>query len=940
MRKQFYEKVLPSQGIYCAAGIDRSGKTFHRFVDTLDELEIEIENFQADGLNAFVAMNSFSGHSRKAEYAAYCKSFFIDLDVEVGNPKKYASKEDALAALDDFIKIAELPPPVRVDSGGGIHAYWILDRDVPTAEWKAYATKFKQLCLDHIKIDPAVTADAARVLRCPETLHLKGDPKPTLFLDTEFNEYEFDMFKQYLGEVDLDTQSLLAILPKGMDDDTREIAKLNNFQTTFQEIAERSLEGNGCNQISNILINASTLEEPLWYAGLSIARHCTDWETAIHLMSEDHPEYNRETTIRKSEQAFGKPFACDKFESLNPGGCGGCPFRGRITNPLAIGRRLAEAPTVEEIHPEDAIRIEKDSQAIPVFPAFLKPYVRGVNGGVYYVPPTKVDEDGKKIQDDPICLSVNDLAPIKRMYSAADGETLMMRHLMKHDPTKEFLLPMKLVYASDKLKEILSSNSVTFLPNHLLHIQNYLIKWDQYLQSKDRAEIMHMQMGWTENNDGFVVGLTEITRSGEERKASASPLVRNISKLLNPAGDYEIWKKSANALNEPGFEMHAFGVLCGFGSPLMRYTSTSGVMVSFTSVESGNAKTGAMYGGISVWGDPKELSVVDGNATDNAFIGRLLNLKNLMFGIDEASNARPEDISRLVHRISQGKAKMRMQASVNAERDLEMTASLIAMLTSNQPMYDKLQTIKASPDGEVARLVEFVIERPQPMAANPHMGKEIFDPFRHNYGFAGIEFIKYVFKVGDDVIKQKMNAWQARFESDFGTDTSFRFYQNLILATFTAGELAVEAGILEYDLPRIYKKVVNKMIDIRDNTVKIAPSDFKTLLGEFGDMNQSKFLFMDGEKLINQYDPRELLGRIEIDTGMYYVSRTEFKKFLAERGVSTRQFEAVMKEDKVLMGVEKKRLGAGWKGGASFHPIWVYAFKTNNVEELINAKKN
>jgi hypothetical protein len=244
--------------------------------------------------------------------------------------------------------------------------------------------------------------------------------------------------------------------------------------------------------------------------------------------------------------------------------------------------------------------------------------------------------------------------------------------------------------------------------------------------------------------------------------------------------------------------------------------------------------------------------------------------------------------------------------------------------------------VKASPDGEVARLVEFHIERPNALVANPNLGREIFNEFRYNYGHAGIEFIKYVFKMGDDDIILRMKKWHDRFKADFGTDTSYRFYENLVVATFTAGELVKEAGIIEVDLDNVYTKVVSKMIDIRDSTVKIAPSDYKTLLGEYSNNHQSSFLCFDGDKVINTYEPRELIGRIEIDTGMYYVSRTEFKKFLAERGISARQFELVMKNDKLMVGVEKKRLGAGWKGGSAFHPIWVYAFKTDNVDSLVN----
>lgn len=936
MRKEFYEKALPSQGVYCVAGIDKNGKITNRFTETLSDLYALIEKIEADQ-NVFVALNTFGGHSRKAEYAIYCKSFFIDLDVATDNPKKYPSKDAALADLEDFVRLKELPPPIRVDSGTGIHAYWLFDKEIPTEEWRTYAAKFKQLCLDHLKIDPAVTADAARILRCPESNNYKTDP-PTRgrFIDTEFNEYSFDEFKDYLGKEEPTINSILASLPKGLDEDTKQIAKLDNYETTFQDIAEKSLEGSGCAQIKNILVNATMLEEPLWYAGLSIARHCTDWETAIHLMSEDHPEYNYEATVRKANQSSGKPFSCEKFAELNPKGCDGCPLRGKITNPLAVGRKLKEAKT-EEYTPENAVWVAQNPEEVPVLPQYLYPYVRGSeSGGIFYVPPPKIDKDGGKWQDDPICISQNDLAPFKRMYSGPDGESLMVRHAMKKDPTREFMLPMKHVYATDKFKEILSTEGVAFEINHTNHLANYFIKWNRYLQSMDKAEIMHMQMGWTASNDAFVIGTTEITNKGEERKAAASALVRNISKLLVRQGDYDIWKKSANALNEPGFEMHMFALLCGLGSPLMRMTSTSGAMISFTSVETGNAKTGAMYAGLSVWGNPKELSVVDGNATDNAFIGRLLNLKNIFFGIDEASNIDPEQLSRLIHRISQGKAKMRMQSSVNAERDLEMTASLIAMVTSNHPMYEKLQKIKASPDGEVARLIEFVIERPTPLINNPSLGREIFDEFRYNYGHAGPEFIKEFFKLGEERVKDKMDAWQTRLRKDFGDDTGYRFYENVVKAAFTAGEIARDAGILRVDLDRVYTKVVSKMLEIKDSTAHINQNDFKNLLGEFSNKNQSSFLFMDEGKMINTYEPRQLVGRIEVDTGMYYVSRTEFKKYLAELNISARQFEMVMRADKILIDVEKKRLGAGWKGGSTFHPIWVYAFKTDNVESLVN----
>lgn len=929
MRKQFYEKVLPSQGIYCVAGIDKNGFTKHHFANTLDEVESNIELVQEKGHNVFVALSSFSQESRKGDAALFCKSFFIDLDVGVGD-KKYGTKKEALADLDSFVESVGLPPPVRVDSGNGVHAYWILDRDIPIAEWKIYANKFKNKCLEHLKIDPAVTADVSRILRCPETLHLKGEPKPTKFLDTEFDEWDYDVFTEFLGKEEVGLQAILAAAPKGLDDDTKSILKHDNYAKSFRDIAEKSINDQGCAQIKHILMNATTLEEPMWYAGLSIARHCDDWEEAIHLMSEDHPEYSSENTIKKANQTYGKPQGCSAFEKLNPGGCDGCPLKGRITNPLYFGRSLKEAPTAE-ITSEDAVRIETNPEEIPVFPPFLKPYARGVNGGVYYVPPAKGEEE--EDSGGPVCISVNDLFPIKRMFSPVDGECMIMRHSMKHDPVREFLLPMSNVYALDLFRKALANNSVAFIPAHTNHLQSYMIKWNAYLQSKMKAEIMRTQMGWTEERDAFVIGLSEITATGETRPAAASPLVRNISKLLKPHGSYEDWKASAKKLDQPGYELHAFGLLCGFGSPLMSLTATSGVSVSFYSTESGTGKTGAMYAGLSVWGDPKELSVVEGNATDNAFVGRLLNLKNIMYGIDEATNAESEIIARLSHRISQGKAKIRMQASVNAERDLEMTASLICVLTTNKSLYEKLQELKASPDGEVARIVEFEFHRPLNMTRE--IGTSVFDPFRFNYGFAGEDFIKQYYKLGETSVRRILKRWQDRVREDFGDDPSYRFYESLVASCFAGGEIAYEAGIIDFNLERIYKKVITDLMDLRDNTVRMNPEDYRSILGTFCNDNQSEFLIFDEGKVVNDYAPRRLIGRIEMDNDLLYVSRDPFKKYLAARGVSIKKFLHVMKDQKLLVDEKRKRLGAGYKATSRFNDVVCYIFNCP-TEEIVD----
>ena len=830
-----------------------------------------------------------------------------------------------------------------MDSGTGVHAYWPFDDNVPSEEWLPYAMRFKAFCLKHIKIDPAVTADRARIMRCPGSLNYKTDP-PTQsgLLTDEMWEYSFESFKEFLDQVEPDNtlSSVLASVQKGLDDDTSSIAKIDpNFETVFEVLAQKSLDDEGgCAQIKYVLENAATLTEPLWRAGLSLARACVDWEEAIHIMSSPYPKYSPDETLRKANGTINKdgkfmPHSCTVFDSDNPGVCDTCPHKGHITNPLALARRL-KTPTSA---PENAIRDDEDPEEIPVYvtyPTELEPFKRGMNGGVWYTPPPKKDKEGNWMNQKEVCLWKHDLYPIKRMYGPHEGEALLMRHIMPHDEARDFLLPMSFCGSAEKFKDLFIRHGVFFNMNDTSIMIEYIRKWGEFMLNKQGAEQTRTQMGWTSDNNGFVVGNAEIQRNGKVAKTAASPLVSSIAKLLKPAGNYDLWKEAAAKLNHPYFEMHAFALLCGFGSPLMPYTSTKGVSVCYTG-GSGNAKTGALYAGLSLFGDPVDLSLAGGkeSATDNALIQWYMGLKNVMMGLDEASNRKPEEVSNLVYKVSQGKAKLRMQASVNAVREIDLTAALITFLTSNQPLTEKLTQFKGSPDGELARLVEFIIERPKPLVDSPSMGKEIFDVFRLNYGHAGPEYIKHLFAVGEDYISNLIKKWATRFNNSFGSDTTYRFYESLVSVAFAGGELAIEAGIISLDLDRIYAKVIAGMLAIRDGTVRINKVDYESVLGEFQNKYQSGVLVLNDNRVMRE--PRgALIGRVEIDTRMFYVSKRELKMFLIEQQLSEREFVTFMRERGDLVYEGKQRLTNGWPGMSTNAPIAVYGFVNAIPEEF------
>lgn len=950
--RDFYQKVLPASGVYCAAGFT-NGEIRNVFAESLDDLLTQIKNLTRDGTNIFVAPGSFKNYSRRADNSLAVKSFFVDLDV--GSNKGYESQDAALRELDAFVERVGLPPPVRVNSGNGIHAYWVFDQDVPTAEWRPYAKKFKQFCHDNgLRIDPVVTADAARIMRCPGTFNYKSDPPVcTGVIDEDIHEYSWPMFKEFLGEVEPETPdalpSVLSNVERGLDDDTKTFRKFDSYETLFSTIAIKSLNDEGCAQIKHILVNAATLSEPEWYAGLSIARQCDDWETAIHAMSEGHPGYTFEKTLRKANQTAptpekpdGSPRSCEAFAADWPERCEGCVYKGRYRNPLPIGRRVKEA-TLDDKSGEDAPEIAFGSVSpvppkpakYPPLPKELLPFTRSAKGEIFYTPPPVAAKDGKTIQDPPLLLFEHDFYPIKRMYSSMDGECLLMRFVPPHDAAREFLLPTSSLSLTDRFKEVIGKQGILFTnPQHIPLIMNYVTRWGKFLINANSAEQMRMQMGWTEDGNGFIIGETEIHRDGTVAKAAASPFVKNITKSLRVMGSYDVWRTSAAALANEHFEQHAFGLMIGFGSPLMRFTSTSGANICFTG-KSGFAKTGALYGAISIWGQPKDLSVFD--ATENGMITRYLGLKNILLACDEVSNKPADKLSNLIHRVSHGKGKIRMQASVNAERESEMSAALICFMTSNQSIYDKLTELKTNPDGEVARMIEFMLFKPKPLDDDPELGKKIFNPFNFNYGHAGIEFVKHCFTRGDDYITALIDKWHKRFITDFGADTAYRFYENVIAAIFAGGELANEAGIINYDLDRIFNVVMTHLLAIKNETIQVNYADYPAMIAEFVQANQDKMLIINGDKIT--YEPRiSVWMRSEIQTETLYISATELRKYLSSLKVSSAEFLKAVTSQGLLTFRGKKRLTSGWKAGISVAPISVYGFRYELPDDVIRER--
>jgi hypothetical protein len=327
-------------------------------------------------------------------------------------------------------------------------------------------------------------------------------------------------------------------------------------------------------------------------------------------------------------------------------------------------------------------------------------------------------------------------------------------------------------------------------------------------------------------------------------------------------------------------------------------------------------------------------------ATNNGLVTRYVTFKNIPYGVDEAHQKSPEELAKLVHAVSQGKAKIRMMGSVNAEREHEFSASSIAMMTSNRPLFDIIMEKKAYANGEMARMIEIVVNKPQAMIADPGLGRRVFDPLKYNYGHAGVKIMQGYYTLGEADLLDRISYWLNRIQHDFGTDDIYRFYLDYVCATFTAGMVANEFKIINYDLERIYRRLVAEMIYLRDNVVKLGQMDYEGLVGDFINKYYTGFLGINDGKV--SYEPRtSLVGRMDVAAGQVLVSTTEFKKYLSEKQVSSREFEIAMKAKGILLETKKTRLDAGWKNAFSMLDknmnVNAYVFATQIPSEFFDA---
>jgi hypothetical protein len=195
----FLQLVLPKGGPYVWAFKTKSGKFDNGFAADVKDLRDRIIEDDRSGKDVWFALASFK-EARKDRPASRKKKYgrtqanvqalrALWLDLDVGPDKHYANAAEAVNAVVGFAKAVNLPRPILVQSGGGIHAYWLLPFEMDISDWTETARGLQALLNRHeVAVDPKRTCDAASVMRVPNTTNKKErTPRPVIlaprFLD-------------------------------------------------------------------------------------------------------------------------------------------------------------------------------------------------------------------------------------------------------------------------------------------------------------------------------------------------------------------------------------------------------------------------------------------------------------------------------------------------------------------------------------------------------------------------------------------------------------------------------------------------------------------------------------------------------------------------------------------------------------------------------------
>ena len=297
---------------------------------------------------------------RLAANALRLKAVWIDADVGT-KPGEYANVPAALKALFAFQEANSLPMySAFVQSGNGLHAYWISQTPLTVKEWAPYAEGLRALMLKAKLVkDPGLTTDCARILRVPGSANHKdrANPKPVVLLPLDLVMYNFATDLALLPSVAPAVSTVSGAKP------AKELYVNGSFpmDPAFAGLApDASLQG-GIDKHEDVLLDIKPIfaqcgfykhalvtqgadyDNSLWHLSVLGTTFMENGNAVAHAISKGHETYSQDDTQKqfdrcvadRADKGIGYP-SCAAIAGNGCKSCAACPLFAKGKSPLNI----------------------------------------------------------------------------------------------------------------------------------------------------------------------------------------------------------------------------------------------------------------------------------------------------------------------------------------------------------------------------------------------------------------------------------------------------------------------------------------------------------------------------------------------------------------------------------------------------------------------------
>lgn len=845
----FLQAILPNRGWYYAGEPitrqdGRSGfrNVAHADIPSLAQHLIEISN---NGRDAYMGLAEYKEklytdhknrtRTRTAENATRCRSFWVDIDC--GDDKAYATHQDGLKALKQFLKDTALPAPTHVvDSGGGLHVYWSLDHDLPKQKWQHMAEMFKRLAVaTEFKVDYKCTADIARVLRPVGTINTKyGEsgktvtllmtPKPSLGTMV-FARALATACQRFEVKAPSDKSDTKLERPDWMrDGDYSSDLPTNAFSEGVGYTppdANRMAEG--CQMLRRMRehkgANQSYLE---WFYSLTLLQKSAQGEEICHEWSSGYADYSAEDTDAKLEEVRdGKPVLCDTVRHDLPDVCAGCPQ----TCNSAVSLGFPKITTPEQVIDEDTGQVEPIDMAQVHEDEFRWTEKRGLERYV-----VSENDDGEKVGN---WKSVCKLLPLPRFLWADDNNDKWVRMAVRkriHDYEVADIPLASIGQGGSALtKDLAGKGGLLVEPAGRKHMEHYMKTWiDHSMETTDFGSLSRY-MGW-QPDGSFLHGNTLYHRDGSKTTAAVSnALVKSVTDT-EPRGSLEAYTKAIDELyNHPNAVHFQIAWMASLASPLLYLDAESpiGQVLGLSSPISGVGKTSVALLGMAAWGDPTEGEGTLGarQTTEHAMYVTAGQRRNLPVLIDETTDWTTETLAKFLYSYSIGQPKAQGAADGGLRNNSHLRWYNVCYLTTNKNGTEDLIASGGNAEPKIARMFEISFPQIHDNAdTNASRNASLIKAASKKHtGQAGAKFIETLMPMADHIPEalQKQADW-LREQTEVGTVG--RYWLQMGASLLVAFAVAKKAGLHDFDGKAFKREIVRTIRAMSRRAAKAVPA--------------------------------------------------------------------------------------------------------------------